>query len=174
MIVYIRPTIANNIVSSYINDSEFDKAEQEKEKLALRFTVNSPWYQKYKDNDEVMKKELPIIKEAYEYTIGITVNKAIDSKEKEKYEKAIKFSELYLDLFPSSDKSQHIEYDLAEMYFALAEQEKDIAYYYKAIDQYRNFNKKFPDSPYCYDNAYNIIVAYQTILDKIKEESNDS
>ena len=164
------PTIANNIVSSYINDSEFDKAEQEKEKLALRFTVNSPWYQKYKDNDEVMKKELPIIKEAYEYTIGITVNKAIDSKEKEKYEKAIKFSELYLDLFPSSDKSQHIEYDLAEMYFALAEQEKDIAYYYKAIDQYRNFNKKFPDSPYCYDNAYNIIVAYQTILDKIKEE----
>ncbi len=164
------PTIANKIVTSYINAYEYDKAEEEKERLALRFTASSEWYQKYKDNEKVMKKELPIIKEAYEYTIGIAVNEAMDRKEKTKYEKAIKFSELYLELFPTSEKSQEIESNLAQMYFDLAEQEKDIAYYYKAIDKFQSFNEKFVDSPTRYDNAYNIIVAYQSILDITKKE----
>ena len=37
-------------------------------------------------------------------------------------------------------------------------------------DMIQSFNEKFVDSPTRYDNAYNIIVAYQSILDITKKE----
>ena len=167
------PSIDNKIIQVYINNGETDKAEKQMEKLALRFNRNSGWYQKYKNNKNILNEELPIVKEAYEYTINRTVNKAIDNKEKSEYLKAIKFSDLYLDIFPDSDKSQKIEARLTQLFFELAEQEKDIVYYKKAIKKFQNLNKKSVEYPSHYDNTYDIIVAYQSILDILKEEILD-
>lgn len=167
------PSIENIIVNSYLENNMVAKAESEKEKIAYRFTANSEWYKKNKDDKDVIKNEIPIIKEAYEFEINKRTNDVIEDKSPEKYNKAIEISKLYLDLFPTSEKSKDTENNVVQMYFDLSEIENDTTSYYLVIDKLEELGKKYPDDPKRLENAYNIIFAYQSILNIILKDGGE-
>ncbi len=167
------PELLDSLVECYLREEDYDKAHETRVRIVDGYGPGSSWYENQEDLD-VRHKALQRWENAL-YEVAVYFNMQAERKSrthpdeaKSLYQEAINRYTQYLASFPTNEKAYHVNFYLAESYFAAGDfanagdQYQKTALGYKDRDRYKieKWDEKFTQE----QSLYNAIVSYDEIF----------
>lgn len=177
------PELLDSLVECYLREEDYDNAHNTRVRIVDGYGPGSAWYENQEDLD-VRHKALQRWENAL-YEVAVYYNMQAERKSrthpdeaKGLYQEAINRYNQYLASFPTNEKAYHVNFYLAESYFALGDfgnagdQYQKTALGYADRERYKieKWDEKFTQE----QSLFNAIVSYdeifQTDIEGSKEE----
>jgi TolA-binding protein len=172
------PAVAESLVESHLRRSAWDDAHNVRLRIADEYGPASGWY---RTQNERRRCKAILEWENALYEVGVYYNMQAERKYRKNrdeavtlFENAINRYNQYLASFPTNEKAYHINFYLAEVYFALedyetaAQQYIKTATYYADRERYKidKWDEKFTQE----GSFFNAVVSYDEIFQKEVDE----
>ena len=170
------PEVLDSLVECYLREEDYDNAHKTRVRIVDNYGAGSAWYENQDDLD-VRHKALQRWENAL-YEVAVYTNMLAERKSKTKdeagakefYAEAINRYNQYLASFPTNEKAYHVNFYLAESYYAVedfanaGDQYQKTALGYVDRDRYKieKWDEKFTQEQALFD----AIVSYDEIFQK--------
>jgi TolA-binding protein len=173
------PELLDSLVECYLREEDYDNAHNTRVRIVDDYGPGSAWYENQEDLD-VRHKALQRWENAL-YEVAVYFNMQAERKSrtnpedaKAAFEEAINRYNQYLASFPTNEKAYHVNFYLAECYFAVGDfslagdQYQKTALGYIDRERYKidKWDEKFTQE----QSLFNAIVSYDEIFQKDVEE----
>ncbi len=173
------PEVLDSLVECYLREEDYDNAHKTRVRIVDNYGPGSTWYENQEDLD-IRHKALQRWENAL-YEVAVYTNMLAERKSKTKdeagakefYAEAINRYNQYLASFPTNEKAYHVNFYLAESYYAVddfanaGDQYQKTALGYVDRDRYKieKWDEKFTQEQALFD----AIVSYDEIFQKDTE-----
>ncbi len=176
------PELLDSLVECYLREEDYDNAHNTRVRIVDGYGPGSSWYENQEDLD-VRHKALQRWENAL-YEVAVYFNMQAERKSrthpeeaKELYQEAINRYTQYLASFPTNEKAYHVNFYLAESYFATGDfanagdQYQKTALGYTDRERYKieKWDEKFTQE----QSLFNAIVSYDEIFQADAESAGE-
>ncbi len=169
------PKVLDALVECYLREEDYDKAHETRVRIVDGYGPGSDWYEN-QDSLDVRHKALQRWEDAL-YQVAVYYNLQAERKSRTNpeesaklYQEAIRRYAQYLAAFPTNEKAYHVNFYLAEAYYAVndfgnaGDQYQKTALGYNDRERYKidKWDEKFTQEL----ALFNAIVAYDEIFQK--------
>jgi TolA-binding protein len=173
------PEVLDSLVECYLREEDYDNAHKTRVRIVDNYGPGSTWYENQEDLD-IRHKALQRWENAL-YEVAVYTNMLAERKSKTKdeagakefYAEAINRYNQYLASFPTNEKAYHVNFYLAESYYAVDDfanagdqyQKTALGYVDRARYKIEKWDEKFTQEQALFD----AIVSYDEIFQKDTE-----
>ena len=163
------PKIQQKIVQAYERDRKLNEAFAESEALANAYAPGTPWYEKHKNDPEVLAATLEMTEKNLYGSAVYHHQQALALKQQGKleaartmFESAAKGYEGYLQRFPRSKPAYEVQFFAAECQYNSLQ-------FAKAAKNYDAIRDNGSDDRYRKDAAYGAVLAWTKLIEQLQD-----